>query len=575
MSDYPPLPEGFVLDTPQTGGIPPLPEGYTLDTPQPPEGNALDRFMTGTMKGYAGLGQLAGHAATWLAPGSQTAQDFQKRMDTFAGNVDTSAAQARTKAGLKPGDIDWYGVAGQVASPVNYIPGAEGAGPLYAAAKTTPGIGWALQGTSTLARIAQGAGKGAALGAGDTAAPGEDYWGQKAGQAGMGAAAGAIAEPVSRGIASAISPLMSRPATAAGVARTAEQQYADAAKTLLAEGIPLTAGQTAGGAGRWLEQASESIPLYGHSVREAQQHAAVEGLNRAVGNRILQPIGETLPGNVEPGHAMWNYIEDRIGQQYARIHPQVTLQSDAQLLRDIGAIWRQSATDLPADRQQQLRNIISDTISGRLQANNGVMPGNLVQQTTSRLGYLTKTLSTSMDADQKALGGLTGDLRTAIDDALERQNPAVAGDLRSANAAWRNLMTIQRGAASSAAYGREGALLPSQLASTVAAAGTKRQGLRGAAPMQNLAEAAKRVLGDRLANSGTAERAALIGEAATPAAWPALAGQWAAGKVLYSQPVQAAIRAAMTRRPAGAETLADIVRRYGPAAGVSIGKGMQ
>ena len=434
--ELPPLPDGYTLDKPASGlaagELPPLPDGYTLDAPATAETTlaatpaqaaasaagpaafdpsqadtrndvqraadeqlaqhpTLDRFMTGFTKPLVGGIQLAAH----LLPGASTAGP-----DQAARNVALSEQQARTNAGLKPEDTDWVGMAGQLASPINYaVPG--------------PGAGAGL-GRAVLGRAAQGA----ALGALEPAS-GEDYAGTKLGQAALGAVAGGVSEPLMRGAAAVISPLMSRPigaraaSSVPGAARVPEEQYADAAKRLIEAGVPLTGGQTSGGAGRWLEEVSGSIPGFGGAVREAQGHAAVEGFNRAAANEVLAPLGERVPANIEAGHDLFNYMADRIGAEYDRIHPQVTLRADGQLWHDIGQVWQQSGSWLPAQQRQQLASIIDTQLNGKLIAGGGTMPGELLQTVTSELGRATKNYRTDPSADVRMLGDYLGELRPA------------------------------------------------------------------------------------------------------------------------------------------------------------------
>lgn len=88
---------------------------------------------------------------------------------------------------------------------------------------------------------------------------------------------------------------------------------------------------------------------------------------------------------------------------------------------------------------------------------------------------------------------------------------------------------------------------------------------RGNALMQDLAGEGQRVLGNKVGNSFTTDRALLsLGTLATGAINPAIPAGLLAGAGMYSRPVQNALVSAVTKRPEAAGLLSQIVRKSTP-----------
>ena len=101
--DYPPLPEGFVLDKPSSSDLPPLPEGFVLDesTTVPFEefGEMIEKkpsFKEELGRHTARTGARIGEALIGL-PG-----DIGRLLQTGAEAVGTQAVKVREKTGLSP-----------------------------------------------------------------------------------------------------------------------------------------------------------------------------------------------------------------------------------------------------------------------------------------------------------------------------------------------------------------------------------------------------------------------------------------------------------------------------------------
>ena len=573
MDNLPPLPPGATLDQ-LPDGLPPLPDGATLDqpdtttvaktsdgsgptTPPPsfksePSAGGIDpqrfsRFMNGVFKGYAGAEQLASRGLSYIAP--ETGAAWQQGADARAKSLQDEANEQAKYAGLKPGSTDWWNIAGQVASPINYI-GGEGA---VAGAKALPLAGKAVEGSNILKGALQGAGMGA-LQTVDTGQGQEDFSSQKLSQIGLGAGLGGAGTAALGAIGSVVKPALSE----------AAQKLSDA-------GIRMTPGQLLGGNTKRLEDIAQSYPFMGQLIRNAREKAAddfqVQGANKA-----LAPIGEAVDKGVAVGPDLIEHTEDKISAAYNRIHPNVSLQIDQPLAADMATIAQKAAGILPDNELNQFQRIIDAQITGKLAQSGGTAPGKVVQSITSEVGRMMKGYASDPSFDKRQLSGFLGDTREAIGNAIARQNPQYAKPLEDANSAWSMYAKIRDAAGSPG--GPIGEFSPTQLERAAKKGATAGQKAKGTAPLQDYAAAGKETLPSKVADSGTPERAAMMAAAhmltgAGHAGAYALAGPGtlvpaASIAALYNPASQYLLRKAITARPAIAGPVREILDRYAP-----------
>ena len=365
--------------------------------------------------------------------------------------------------------------------------GILGTAPLAAAAPAGATLGLA-------GRTALGGAAGAGFGALQPvdAAEGQDFWTEKAKQAGIGAAAGGVGALGTAGLARIVSPKSS-----ANVQK------------LISEGVTPTPGQVLGGVARRSEEALSSVPILGAAIR-AGEHRAVEQLNRVAINRALAPIGKTLPRNLSGRDAI-SFAQAELGKSYDDVLNRVgPVGLDSKLQQDVvGALGKLSV--VPKEKAQQFVNIVQQEVIDRAQ--NGLLNGRAIKDAESNLGRKAADYLRSADPDQRALGDAIGDAQTALRQWLERVAPPdVSDQLKAANAGWAAFKRVQR--ASTALGAEEGVFTAAQLQNAIKAldrSKDKAQFGRGSALMQDLSEAGKAVLGSRVPNSGTPERAMLSG----------------------------------------------------------------
>jgi hypothetical protein len=488
------------------------------------------RLIQGMGEPILGTAQLASHL-------TGVGTDY---IDKKAALAQQMNQESRQQAGLGKEDWDLWRGAGNVASPINYVPGAaieRIAGP----AATLTGL----------------AGRSAAAGAAYNVMqpvtdlkPGESFAERKGEEAATGAGMGAIAGPAAKSIAGVISPNVS-----------------EAVRALDREGVKPTIGSVLGGPFKGAEDALSTVMVVGGPIQAAKREA-VESFVKAGANRALEPIGEKIPEELSRGHDVVAHVENAISKKYDEIHPQLSVSShDPRFESDLRGVMDEAAA-LPEAQANQLQKIIETQITNKFKSNNGVMDGRTIQSVTSELGRRQVGYLSDPSFDTRDLGRAIGGVRSAFSAMLERQNPELAQPLRDANTAWGRY-TILRDAANSTAA-NEGAFSAKQLQRASRAADKtvgKGATAKGEAYYQDLAENAQQVLPASIGSSGTAERgAALALLGGHTAISPQTAALSAVIPVLYSRPVSELIRRAVLDRPEGAEYVANMLRRYSPMA---------
>lgn len=428
---------------------------------------------------------------------------------------------------VDPG-VDWYRLGGNVASPVN-----------IAIASRAPAA------ASLMARALTGAGAGAASAALNPVTQGDDFWADKAKQTATGAAFGGVAPVVTAGIGRVISPAASRNPNV---------------QLLRDEGVQPTIGQTLGGWANRLEEKATSLPIMGDAISHARENARRQ-FNEAAINRATAPIGVRSEG---VGQGAVQQAGDQIADAYAAARSAMgAFQIDQQGAREIQRL-QQMAAQLP-DRERRIFETTLNTIRTDISPN-GTIAADVFKRIDSKLGGDAARFSGSTDAYQQNLGAALGELQTAITGAARRANPQADALFNQADRAYANLVRVE--GASKAAMNTEGVFTPAQLNTAVRQADRSvrdRATARGTALMQDLGNAGQQVLGNKVPNSGTADRlwlgAAGLGSGLVHPAIPAgLIG----GAAMYTPPMQALLRGSVVARPQSAEAIAEALRQSSP-----------
>jgi hypothetical protein len=494
-----------------------------------------ERFGTGMLDPVIGLGQIAAHAGVdklnqWIdklgIPGLPKAVPY----DVAVREREAGIQAGREAAGST--GTDWIRLAGNVASPVNVLPGA-------AAAK--------LPMVTLAGKIAAGAAGGAAGAATAPVTEEGDFLGQKGKQVAIGAATGGVL-----------------PVAGAAAARVASPKTSEAVKDLAAAGVQLTPGQTLGGAFRAFEEKLKSVPIVGDIIK-ASERRATEDFNRVAINRSLANIGQKLPASHPVGHEGIAAADDMIGSAYDTLLSRMRGKIDPPMLGEIANIRNMGVAGLPKDKAEQLGRIIDQEVIGRFTPQ-GNATGETLKQIDSKLGGEARRMLRSEDYDVRNMGAALIEVKNSLRGMLSRVNPKEAPELSKIDRAYAEFQRVQVAAARQGA--KDGLFTPAQLSSAVRQMDStmrKKAFSKGDALMQDLAKSGEKVLSPTVPDSGSPGRAMVAGMLARPAEAAAIGLPAALPmSLLYSRLGQSVINPLLAARPS-----------WAPAAGQAIQRGAQ
>lgn len=478
--------------------------------PAPDQPSRLERVGRELMQPVLGMEQLAGRVLP--IPAYQNGQWVPRAQ---ADDAAIQQNQARIQA-ARGGDkgINWEQMGLDVVNPVNYLPGA--------AAGRLGGV--ASKAAAPLA--------GAVSGLTQPVTDGKDFLQEKLKQAAGGAVGGKLAETGGQAAGKVIAPTLS-----------------GASKMLSDLGVRLTPGQMAGGAAKRAEDALSSVPVVGSFSRNAQ-YQSITDFNRAAINQGLKSIGVQMPANVPAGRDALNFMHDAISNAYGQVLPNMVGRIDKQFSSDLANIAR-LGQNLPLELRGQLMRILQDDVFTRFSQGGGIT-GQTAQEIGTRLDNLQNTMRISENPDVRRLGTAVQEIDASLDRMMDRTNPTLAPQKLAIDQAYAHYKTIER--ASSMVGANEGVFTPAQLVNSVKArdrSKDKSSFARGDALMQELAEAAKTVLPQKVNDSGTTERwlwSSLVGGSGFED--PRIAIGLAAASAPYTRPGMAAARWIMNPGPA-------------------------
>jgi hypothetical protein len=491
----------------------------TVAAPAPERPGALERGARGVMQGLrdpldASKQMFSRFGAAIGLPGADDAvkywdADIRERNDAYRRDV---------RGGQS--DLDFGRMAGNMLA-------------------TAP-ISAAMPVGGTLAQAAGASAVGSAAAAGLQPVTQGDFLTEKLKQVGTGAAAGALSG-----------------AAANMLGRVIQPRVSDEVRMIRGEGVTPTPGQILGGRFKATEERLSSVPIVGSAIKTGQQRAAEE-FNEAAVNRALAPVGKALPKGTTGREAI-EFATTELGKAYDdALNAVGPIGLDRQLSTDLRRVYSELAV-LPKDKAEQFARIVQTEIGNRAQA--GRLTPEAMKAAESNLGTLARGYMRAQDFDQQQLGEAIFGAQKALRDAVERQAPAGAADaVRAANAGWANFKRVQRAASYTGA--EDGVFSAAQLQSAVRAldpSKDKARFARGNALMQDLSEAGKKVLGNKVPNSGTPERLMTAG----------LAGGALVGGATLNPAIAAGALPALMYTPAGQRMMAGLLAgRQGPAMGL-------
>lgn len=426
--------------------------------------------------------------------------------------------------------FDGYRTLGNVANPINYIPALGQASKAPAAA-------------SLLSRIFGGGATGGALAATNPVTEG-DFWEGKRNQAVAGLLAGGAVPLVTGAASRMISPNSTRNANL---------------NLLQKEGVKPTVGQTLGGNWNKAEEKLTSIPIMGDFVNAARGRAQKD-FNEAAINRASGKVGVKVEG---AGHDAVKEAGDAIRATYAEAIDQIkSVKFDDQFAGDVNKL-KEISKNLTPSMRTKFNKELNDRVGERFRGTRS-MEGETYKQVDSELGTLAARWRASPDAAQKEFGDAIFELKKAMHQAARRSNPQALKGLDAADKAYANLIRVEL--AAKGAKGADGVFTPGQLNTAVGQADKsirKRNQSRGDALMQDLSRAGQEVLGNKVPNSFTADRALYAGGGlGAGVISPAIPAGLLAGSAAYTAPGQSLLRGLVNSRPDVAQPVGDAVRKF-------------
>lgn len=433
--------------------------------------------------------------------------------------------QARRAASGESG-FDGYRTLGNVVSPVNIGIAAS----MPAAAVSLP------------ARMAASAAGGAVSAAFNPVTEG-DFGEEKKRQMAIGGMFGGATPAVMAGLGRVVSPAASRDPNLA---------------LLKAEGVRPTVGQSVGGWANALEEKAQSLPVIGDSIRSARSRS-LEDFNKAAINRATSKIGQQVDGS---GTDAIKQAGDLISDAYTTAKEQLGgFKIDPQAKKELGNLQMLAVKGLEGRERNTIKQYFKSYINTR---------DGLTAETFKELdSKLTQDIAkfSSGDAYQQKVGDALKEVQRILTDNAKRANPEAAQALKAADAAYANLVRLEGAAVG--AKGNGGVFTPGQLLTAVRGADKSardRATARGTALMQDLATAGNTVLGNKVPNSGTADRLWMGGAALGGASMvsPYAVGGLLGGAALYSNPTQALLRGVVSSRPQLAQPVANALQQASP-----------
>lgn len=508
------------------------PEGDMPTSPQQPKkaDSALSRFGTGMMDSAYGISQIVPRGISQMASlGGMMPNAVSDFYQKDAGRIDAAVRQREAEY-QSPDGFDWARLAGNVASPVNWVGG-----------------GAAMKAPSLLGKIAAGAAVGGAQAAAMPVTDTENFASNKAKQVALGAVGGGAA-----------------PLIGAGVGRVLNPKTDKAVKSMLNQGVKLTPGEMSGGIVKGAEDALTSVPLLGSVIKGAKKRS-IESLNRVAIDRALKPIGGKLPSNIELGRDAIEYAGSQLSKAYDDLLPKLTGKIDDEFVDDVANIVDMvDADDIMNAAEKSKFNSILDRIVRRVSPSNGIL-GHAIKDIESELGETAATLSKG-SIQERGLAGALREVQDSLRNMVTRSNPEYAKELSGINRGWANFKRVQK---ASGAVGTDmGVFTPAQLQNAVRAldkSKDKSAFSKGAALMQDLSDPAKSRMASSIPNSGTADRLAAMavlstlggGAVVNPLLMPA-----AATGAAYLPIGRRIAQAILTERPEIVRKTGDLASKY-------------
>ena len=507
--------------------------GYKEPTKQPT--GAGKRFLQGMKDPIdAGAQLLTNMLPQGVVDAGNTANNWLADKTGLIAPVPQGGVDAMIKADAAnyqaPEGIDWARLGGNVLSPAN-----------LAVASKFP------QAASLGGRVASGAGAGSAMGALSPVTEG-NFAEEKAKQIGLGGATGGALPVLTGALGRMVSPKASMNPNVS---------------LLRQQGVRPTIGQTLGGFANNVEEKLSSLPIVGTGIANARNKANTQ-FEKATYNEVLKPIGQALPKDLQGREALV-FAESALQNKYDDVLTKIgAITPDEQFTNKISSL--QSLVEkqgIPAEEKAKFSYVLNKV--NQAIDENGVITSDAYKTLESSLGADVRKLGASTNIYEGELSPAVKQLQQELRDMLKRQAGNKADDLQKTNSAWAKFKRVQNAASKLGAD--EGSFTPSQFQNAVRSmdkSKDKAAFARGGALMQDLGDAGKSILGNKVPNSGTADRALMTGAGIYSFLDPTVGLPLLAGASLYTNPVQNLLTSSVTNRPQSAQAISSLIKQSNP-----------
>lgn len=314
-------------------------------------------------------------------------------------------------------------------------------------------------------------------------------------------------------------------------------------RRLMDNGVQLTLGQLEPKFMKRMEEAAKSVPVLGSFIRAAENRT-LDSFNVATANKALAPIGVTL--DVKTGREAIQQGQEVLNKAYTGVLDQIPrFVKSPQLDADIAGL-KALVNEMPPGQADRFNAILDNRLEKRF-GPQGNMDGKTFKQVESELFNLARTAKASADSAERQFGIAIDEVRSSLRSELERQYPVFAKELTDVNHAYALFTNVERAAGRRSTS--EGRFTPGDLLQSIKAedkTARKRAFAAGDKPLQIWAEDAQSVIGNKLPDSGTTERALwdlTAGGGAMALGGPKALGAIGAGSLPYTKTGQRAVNA--------------------------------
>jgi len=341
-------------------------------------------------------------------------------------------------------------------------------------------------------------------------------------------------------------------------------------------GITPTLGQTLGKRWNAYEEKLTSFPLIGDIINSARTKNE-EKFRTGLFNTILSNIDEKLPTTQLKGRDPLNYTKDKIGASYQTLLDKLgavkvdgTFVSQAD---DIATMIKNSG--MSPEKVAEFNYLLKPIEDALKQNNRGYITSESYKMIESELSKQIKKLNASDSTFDIKLSSAASQLKDNLYNLLERHSstlPKIKGntlaeELQRTNKAWAMYKRTEKAAG---AQGAElGDFTPSQFARAVSQLEpSKARYAQGSALLQEVSDAAKSVIGNKISNANPYIRSlgTIGGTAAAVTNLPTYLMSAIATYGLYNPISQKLINKALTERPDIAPAIREFINQQSPRA---------